>query len=106
MFRVMRGNSKVIDKKAFKQGEYLEQPNVAHAAVKQHQCDECTKTFTKLAYLKQHLRTHSGARNHQCNLCLKTFTLAGNLKRHLLIHTGVKEHKFVYAIKHSHGLDI
>ena len=55
-----------------------------------HQCDSCSKTFTRATHLKRHQLTHSGIKNFQCSVCNKRFTRIDHLNLHMLNHAETK----------------
>ena len=62
---------------------------------KDHRCDSCDKSFSRLYTLEKHLHTvHDGFNDHKCEFCGKSFTQAPSLKKHICkIHNGHKNHK-------------
>ncbi|KAF9108622.1 hypothetical protein BGX29_009277 [Mortierella sp. GBA35] len=57
---------------------------------KSHQCDKCSKRFSRPSQLLTHSFTHSGEKPHQCPHCKRLFNVASNLKRHIRIHSNSK----------------
>ncbi|CAL4130346.1 unnamed protein product, partial [Meganyctiphanes norvegica] len=47
---------------------------------RQHQCNQCEKSFHKKGRLICHIRTHTGEKPYQCNQCKKAFSLKVTFK--------------------------
>ena len=50
-----------------------------------HQCDICTKSFTRSSDLTKHKLIHSGIKKYQCDVCSKSLTRKDKLAQHMLI---------------------
>lgn len=59
-------------------------------AMKNYQCQYCSKKFTQSTHLEVHVRSHIGLKPYECSFCGKRFTQGGNLRTHSRLHTGEK----------------
>lgn len=61
--------------------------------VKQVNCPECGKAFSKISFLQVHLRSHAiGEKPFECDRCGRSFSQRANLHRHYQGHIGEKPH--------------
>lgn len=55
----------------------------AHNISKKHQCDVCSRCFSRPSKLSRHvLSVHQRQKHHKCHTCERSFALAEHLKRH------------------------
>ena len=54
--------------------------------LKQFECGDCGKKFTKQTALDVHERTHTGARPYQCVFCTRSFISSSSRTRHIRTH--------------------
>ncbi|XP_068150587.1 uncharacterized protein [Drosophila tropicalis] len=59
----------------------------------QHECNECSKTYTTSGALRIHKMIHTGELPYKCNFCDKRFRTPGQVKVHHRRHTGEKPFK-------------
>ena len=57
-----------------------------------HECQLCSKTFTRAIGLKYHILVHAGQEPFKCDYCGKKFTERGNYNKHMETHTTEKSH--------------
>jgi len=55
-----------------------------------HQCNICSKSFSRAAILRDHIRRHGKEKPFQCQTCDKAFANKSDLKRHEDSHAGRK----------------
>ncbi|XP_023031396.1 uncharacterized protein LOC6642301 isoform X2 [Drosophila willistoni] len=65
----------------------------ATASQQQHECNECSKTYTTSGALRIHKMIHTGELPYKCNFCDKRFRTPGQVKVHHRRHTGEKPFK-------------
>ncbi|RXM31883.1 Zinc finger protein Xfin [Acipenser ruthenus] len=76
--------------KRFYQAGHLSKHRKTHG--RQHQCEQCPRSFSTLQAYLQHQGLHSGEprrprrHRHQCQLCLKWFVTPSDLARHERTH--------------------
>ncbi|KAM0128543.1 hypothetical protein ACHAO1_008923 [Botrytis cinerea] len=56
-----------------------------------HQCDVCSKTFTRGTTLREHERSHTNEKPYKCTTCEKGFSRRKDCRRHELLHTNVRK---------------
>ncbi|XP_035856112.1 zinc finger protein 112-like isoform X1 [Sander lucioperca] len=61
-----------------------------HTDEKQHSCQTCGRSFSRISSLKYHLITHTGEKPYSCKTCGKTYGQISSLKYHIRTHTGEK----------------
>jgi uncharacterized Zn-finger protein len=79
-------NSSLCSKKS----RILERSKETYTGTKQHICDVCDKSFSRVDHLKRHQRVHIGEKPFKCEVCDKTFSVSSNLNVHKRVHTGEK----------------
>eukprot|EP00092_Neocalanus_flemingeri_P017356 GFUD01018771.1.p1 GENE.GFUD01018771.1~~GFUD01018771.1.p1 ORF type:complete len:448 (+),score=64.03 GFUD01018771.1:73-1416(+) len=61
----------------------------SHTGQKNHQCEECEKSYTEKRQLENHKEiVHQGKRDYFCSVCPKSFTRSNSLNAHMRLHTG------------------
>jgi len=61
--------------------------------IRQVNCPECGKAFSKISFLQVHLRSHAGGEKpFECDRCGRSFSQRANLHRHYQGHIGEKPH--------------
>ena len=78
---------------AFPPGSLKIHIKVVHEGVKEHNCEQCGKTFgRKSALLIHQRRVHEGVKSEACKFCGKTFCDSTSLKLHTTtVHEGKRE---------------
>lgn len=56
-----------------------------------HQCNVCSKTFTRGTTLREHERSHTNEKPYKCTTCEKGFSRRKDCHRHELLHTNVRK---------------
>jgi hypothetical protein len=60
---------------------------------KPYNCDQCTKSFSRMSTLVRHIRLHNGDKPYKCGQCMKSFSQKSHLASHIRLHTGDRPHK-------------
>ncbi|KAM0147255.1 hypothetical protein ACHAQE_007573 [Botrytis cinerea] len=56
-----------------------------------HQCDVCSKTFTRGTTLREHARRHTNEKPYKCTTCEKGFSRRKDCRRHELLHKNARK---------------
>ena len=73
--------------------QYLPKKEKPPKPPKIHECNICSKTYTRSYNLESHMRTHTNQRPFTCTSCHTSFARRSDLNRHEGLHSGEK--KFV-----------
>ncbi|CAO3647377.1 unnamed protein product [Cunninghamella echinulata] len=62
--------------------------NIIEERKKKHECNYCSKIFSKQSALNAHILSHTGEKPHKCQItsCGRQFSILSNLRRHMKSH--------------------
>ena len=58
-----------------------------------HECDQCTKIYSRRSHLVDHRMTHTGERPYTCPICKQKFTRKDVLTRHMKTHSDERPYR-------------